>query len=216
MKIGIIGSGMVAQQLGFGFLKSGYEVMLGTRHPEKLVDWQKKAGKNASIGSFEDAAKFAEIAVIATLWANGATEKAITLAGKRNLAAKIVIDVTNPLVPGGENQPPKLALGYPDSAGALIQSWIPESKVVKAYNIITAYYMANPKLKQGTPDMFIAGNDPIAKNIVMDIAFKWGWEAVHDIGGIEQSYLLEALAMLWIRYGILNNHWKHAFKLLKE
>jgi 8-hydroxy-5-deazaflavin:NADPH oxidoreductase len=215
MKIGIIGSGMVAQQLGLGFLKQRHEVKLGTRNSAKLDQWQKQAGEGASVGSFEDAAKFGEIAVIATLWRDGATQEAIRLAGAKNLAGKVVMDVTNPLVSGGENQPPHLAMGYPDSAGAIIQALLPDSKVVKGFNIVTAYYMANPRLKEGTPDMFIAGNDPSAKKVIIDIANKWGWE-VHDIGGIEQSYLLEALAMLWIRYGFLNNHWKHAFKLLKE
>jgi predicted dinucleotide-binding enzyme len=215
MKIGIIGSGTVAQQLGLGFLKSGHEVKLGTRHPNKLDDWLKKAGEKASVGSFEDAAKFGEMVAIATLWFNDATQDAINLAGKKNLAGKVVMDVTNPLAPGGENKSPKLALGYPESAGATIQSWLPDSKVVKAFNIVTAYYMANPNLKQGTPDMFIAGNDPAAKRMIMDIAIKWGWD-IFDIGGIEQSYLLEALAMLWIRYGFITSSWKHAFKLLKE
>jgi 8-hydroxy-5-deazaflavin:NADPH oxidoreductase len=215
MKIGIIGSGMVAQQLGLGFLKEGHEVKLGTRNPSKLDEWSKQAGERASVGSFEDAAKFGEMAAIATLWGNGATQEAIRLAGPKNLAGKIVMDVTNPLMPGGENQPPKLALGYPNSGGAMIQMWLPDSKVVKAFNIVTAYYMANPHLKEGSPDLFIAGNDLSAKKQIIDIAIKWGWE-VHDIGGIEQSYLLEALAMLWVRYGFLNNHWKHAFKLLKQ
>jgi len=32
-RIGIIGSGIVAQALGKGFMKYGYEVMLGTREP---------------------------------------------------------------------------------------------------------------------------------------------------------------------------------------
>jgi 8-hydroxy-5-deazaflavin:NADPH oxidoreductase len=215
MKIGIIGSGMVAQQLGIGFLKQGHEVKLGTRNPSKLEQWQKQGGDKASVGSFEEAAKFGEIVAIATLWGDGATKEAIRLAGAKNLAGKVVMDVTNPLAPGGENQPPKLALGYPESGGAKVQNWLPESKVVKAFNIVTAYYMANPRLKEGTPDMFIAGNDSSAKKTIIDIAQKWGWE-VHDIGGIEQSYILESLALLWIRYGFLNNHWKHAFKLLKE
>lgn len=215
MRVGIIGSGTVGQQLGLGFLKSGYEVKLGTRNPAKLNDWLKQAGEKASVGSFKDAAEFGEIVVVATRWADGAAQQAILMADKRNFAGKVVIDVTNPLTSGGENQPPKLAVGFPDSAGAIIQGWLPDSRVVKAFNIITAYYMANPKLKEGTPDMFIAGNDPPAKKTVTDIANKWGWQ-VYDIGGIEQSYLLEALAMLWVRYGVLNNYWKHAFKLLKE
>ncbi len=31
MKVGILGSGLVAQALGLGFIKEGYEVKLGTR-----------------------------------------------------------------------------------------------------------------------------------------------------------------------------------------
>ena len=210
-KLGIIGSGTVGQQLGLGFLKLGYEVKLGTRDPEKLKDWLKKAGNNASVGSLKDAASFGEIIIICTMWSG--TENAINLAGKENFKNKILIDVTNPLV--FENEVPKLALGYPDSAGATIQKWLSDSKVVKAFNIVTANYMTNPKLEEGKPDMFIVGNDKESKKIVSEIITKLGW-SVHDLGEIEQAYLLEALAMIWIRYGFLNNHWTHAFKLLKK
>ena len=51
--------------------------------------------------------------------------------------------------------------------------------------------------------------------MVSQIASQWGW-TVNDLGNIEQSYLLEALAMIWIMYGFRNNHWTHAFKLLKK
>ena len=37
--IGIIGSGVVAQSLGEGFLKNGYQVKLGTRDSSKLTEW---------------------------------------------------------------------------------------------------------------------------------------------------------------------------------
>ena len=215
MKIGILGSGMVAQQLGFGFLKSGYDVMLGTRNPAKLNDWKTKAGDKAFVGSFQDAAGFGEIIFVATYWADDATQNAINMGGMENFKGKIVVDVTNPLQFDKEGEAPKPAIGYPWSGGALIQSWLADSKVVKAFNTITANYMANPKLKEGVPDMFFAGNDPEAKKVVMDIAISWGWNVV-DCGDIEQSYLLEALALLWIRYGFMNKHWKHAFKLLRE
>ena len=215
MKFGIIGSGMVAQQLGLGLIKLGHGVKLGTRNPDKMADWKKQAGENAGVGSFEEAARFGDIIFLATLWGNGATENAIKMASHENLAGKVVIDVTNPLAPGGEGNPPKLAVSYPDSAGAIVQRWLPESKVVKAFNIITAYYMANPKLNEGTATMFIAGNDAAARKTVREIAENWGWDVI-EIGGIEQSFLLEALALLWITYGFKNNYWKHAFKLLKK
>ncbi len=215
MKIGILGSGTVAQQLGLGLIRLGHNVMLGTRNPAKLDDWRKQAGESAFVGSFEEAAKFGEMIFLATIWAGGAAENAITMAGKANFTGKILVDVTNPLQFDVQGQAPKPALGYPQSAGAMVQSWLPESKVVKAFNIITAHYMANPRLKEGTPDMFFAGNNPEAKKAVMDLAVSWGWSVI-DSGDIEQAYLLEALAFLWIRYGFMNGTWKHAFKLLKE
>ena len=64
-KIGILGSGQVAQALGTGFLDHGYEIMLGTRDSNKLNDWNVKAGNRAKIGSIEDAARFGEVIVLA-------------------------------------------------------------------------------------------------------------------------------------------------------
>lgn len=215
MKVGIIGSGIVAQQLALGLIKSGHDVKIGTRNPQKLDQWRQQDGAKVSAGSFEDAARFGELLFLSTLWRDGATENAIRLAGKDNFKGKIVIDTTNPLISGGEGQPPTMALGYPDSAGATIQKWLPDARIVKAFNIITAYYMANPKLQEGAPDMFIAGNDESAKKAVTELASGWGWPVI-DIGDIGQAYLLEALAMLWIRYGFINGYWKHAFKLLKS
>ena len=45
MNIGIIGSGVVGQQLGLGLSRLGHEVKIGTRDPSKLNDWLKQAGK---------------------------------------------------------------------------------------------------------------------------------------------------------------------------
>ena len=63
-KIGIIGSGQVAQILAAGFLKHGYDVMVGSNHPNKLADWKIK-NATAQLGSFDEAAKFGEIIVLA-------------------------------------------------------------------------------------------------------------------------------------------------------
>lgn len=214
MKVGIIGSGSVGQQLGLGFLKSGHEVKIGTRNPGKLSKWLEEANNDkASVGSFSDAATFGEMVVIATLWTG--TENAIDSAGKDSFSGKVVIDVTNPLLFEREGEAPTFALAYPKSGGASIQLWLPKANVVKAFNIVTAHHMTNAKLQEGVPDMFIAGNNDDAKKTVTEIAEAWGWP-VTDIGLISQSYLLEAMAMLWVRYGFINNHWTHAFKLLKK
>ncbi len=214
MKIGVLGSGIVGQTLANGLLKLGHDVCVGTRNAEKLKEWLEKAGRGASTGSFAEAASFGDIDVIATLWLG--TENAIKMAGKKNLSGKIVIDVTNPLKFEKEGSPPSFAVAYPNSAGSLIQRWLPDAKVVKAFNMIPAHYMTNPKLQEGEPDLFIAGNDMNAKNKVKDIAMGFGWKDIHDLGDIEQAYLIESLAMIMIRYGVINNHWMHAWKLFKK
>jgi 8-hydroxy-5-deazaflavin:NADPH oxidoreductase len=213
MKIGILGSGVVGQQLAIGFIKSGHEVQIGTREPEKLKDFLSGHNGKISAVNSSDATKWAEVIVIATKWTG--TENAIKLAGIENFKGKIVVDVTNPIVFKEQGKAPVLDIAYPGSAGQHIQNLLPDSKVVKAFNIVTAHYMASPKLQEGTPVMFFAGNDEGAKKTVIEIAKNWGWD-VSDLGGIDQAYLMEAIAMTWIRYGFLNNYWNHAFALLKK
>jgi 8-hydroxy-5-deazaflavin:NADPH oxidoreductase len=214
-RAGVIGSGAVGKSIGSGLIKSGYEVMIGTRSPEKLEEWVVSNGSAAHAGSVNEAASFGEVLFLATKWQGNATKSVLESAGGDNFRKKIVVDITNPLVPGGNNKPPVLDLKYPKSGGEMIQKWLPGAKVVKAFNIVTAAYMAAPKLKEGSPDLFICGNDFEAKMWVRMLAQNWGWE-VHDLGDLNQSYLLEALALIWIRYGFLNNHWTHAFKLLRQ
>jgi len=213
MKIGIIGSGTVGQQLATGFIKLGHQVRIGTRDETKLLEWKNSTGENATLGSFHDAAMFGEVIVIATNWAG--TMNAIKLAGIENFSNKIVIDVTNPL-DFSQGVPPKFAATLGNSGGEQIQKMLPDAKVVKAFNTISAYIMINAPREAGVPDLFISGNDNEAKAFVNDIAMKWGWGSVIDLGDISQSFFLEALAHLWIIYGFKNNNWTHAFKLLKK
>lgn len=217
MRIGILGSGDVGQALGHGFVDTGHEVVIGSRTPdsEKLKTWLTKHPQGTSVGTFEAAAKFGEILVLATHWEGGATKNAIELAHPENFSGKIVIDVTNPLDFSG-GIPPKLVLGHTNSAGEEVQRWLPAAKVVKAWNIIGNNYMYKPKFTEGQPDMFICGNDQDAKRKVSEILGEFGWPGAIDIGGIEGARYLEALAMLWIIYGFRTNTWQHAFKLLKS
>ena len=213
MKVGILGSGVVGQHLGFGFLRLGHEVKLGTRDTSKLNDWLKEAGEKAAVGSTADAAKFGEIVIVATGWAG--TQNAIEQAGKENFKGKLVIDVTNPL-DFSQGTPPKFAVTPGNSGGEQIQRWLPDSKVVKAFNTINAYVMINPKLEEGDPDFFYTGNDEDVKNQVVEIAKQLGWKRFIDFGDISASYWLESLTMIWIHYAFKNNSFAHAFKLLKK
>lgn len=210
MKIGILGSGVVGRSLATGFREKGYEVRIGTRDPAKpeLREWSDAGGQ---IGTPAQAMEFGEVNILATAW-SGARE-AIDGAGRANFAGKILIDVTNPLQMGAAG--PELVPGLDTSAGETVQSWLPEAKVVKCWNIITAAFMCDGSF-QGEPlDMFIAGNDQEAKKQVEQFLQSFSWKA-HDLGGIEQSRLLEPFAALWIRQGVVTGNWNHAFKLIRK
>lgn len=213
MKVAILGSGMVGQTLGTGFATRGHEVMLGTRDPsqEKVREWTRRAPGKANAGTFAEAALFGEVAVLATLWSG--TRSAIELARPVNLRGKVVIDVTNPL--DFSSGRPQLALGWNDSGGEQVQRWLSESRVVKAWNIVTAATMVNPLRQEGLPDMWIAGDDAAAKQTVEVILAEFGWPVI-DLGGIECARLLEPMAMVWIRYFLDTKDFRHAFKLLRK
>ena len=213
MRIGILGTGDVGRVLGSGLASLGHEVKIGSRTPQKpeVKEWLKAAGPKTSAGSFAEAAAFGEMAVLATLWIG--TENAIKLAGSQNLAGKMVIDTTNPL--DFSTGTPRLSVGHTDSAGETVQRWLPQSRVVKAFNHVGNAHFIKPQFPDGPPTMFICGNDGGAKKIVSGLLEAFGW-AVIDIGGIEGSRLLEPLAMLWILYGFRTSTWSHAFKLLRR
>ncbi len=213
MKVGILGSGGVAKALGEGFLKHGHGVMLGTRSPEKLSDW---AGGNpgAKAGSFEQAAAFGEIVVLAVKGL--VAEAVLRSAGRSNLSGKTVIDATNPI----DESPPrngvlKFFTTLDDSLMERLQREFPDAHLVKAFNSVGSALMVDPDLPGGRPTMFICGNDEGSKRAVAEILDSFGWET-SDMGKAEAARAIEPLCILWCIPGFLRNEWSHAFKLLKK
>ena len=143
-----------------------------------------------------------------------ATEEVIRIADPENFRGKVVIDATNPLdfSPG---RPPRLAIGHQDSLGERVQRWLPNARVVKAFNTVGNALFFKPKFSDGPPDMFICGNDAEAKRTVSQICGDFGWGVI-DIGGIEGSRYLEPMCMTWVLHGILSGSWTHAFKMLRS
>jgi predicted dinucleotide-binding enzyme len=211
VRVGILGSGDVGKALARGFIGLGHDVKIGSREPGKLAEWVAAQGERASSGTFEEAARFGDLIVLATL--GSGTESALQLAGPRNMATKVVIDTTNPLE--FSTGRPRLSVGFDDSLGEQVQRWLPEARVVKAFNTVGNAHMVNPDFAGGPPDMFIAGNDEDAKKIVSQVCKHFGWGVI-DMGGIEASRYLEPMCIVWVEYGIRSGGWNHAFKMLRK
>ena len=211
MKVGIIGSGAVAQALGSGFLKHGYQVTLGTRTRSKLDAWS-AANPSGLVGSFADAARFGELVVLAVK--GTAAAAALREALDENIGGKPVIDVTNPIA---DAPPVNGVLRYyttlEDSQMERLQREFEKARFVKAFNSVGSPFMVNPQFKGTKPTMFICGNDEAAKRIVRGILDQFGWET-SDMGKAEGARAIEPLCILWCIPGFLRNEWTHAFKLL--
>lgn len=207
MNIGILGAGNMGGTLGRIWAQKGNEVFFGTRSVEKALELSKSVNMRA--GSYDDAARFGDVIFIGTPWS--ATEPMLKALAK-HLAGKIVIDCANALAPD------LLSLAIPPttSAGELVQSWLPESKVVKAYNTIGAKVLLNPNYDGVIATGFYCGNDAEAKKVVAELIAQSGFEPV-DCGDLAQARHLEAMTLLFLNLAFKQGlGGKIAFKLLKR
>lgn len=213
-KIGVLGTGDVGRVLASGFIAAGHEVVLGSRDAAnpKAVEWAEKNGPRASAGTFADAARSADVVVLALLWT--ATPNALELAGPDNFAGKVVIDAINPL--DFSKGAPTLSVGTTDSAGEQIQRMLPKARVVKCFNTVGNQHMVNPSFRDGAPEMFICGDDEGAKQAVTDLCKELGWRGTVDIGGIAGARYLEPMAMVWISTWIKTKSGDHVLAMLRK
>lgn len=213
MKVGVLGSGQVGAVLANGFLRSGHEVMRGSRSPEKLRGWQLDQGPGASVGTFAATAQFGDVLVLAVKG-----EVALTVLGQvieSDLAGKVILDTTNPIA----EAPPqggvlRFFTDLNESLMERLQEKFPRAHFVKAFSCVGNALMFRPNLPGGPPTMFICGNDSRAKEIAQQILNSFGWE-VADMGAANAARAIEPLCMLWCIPGFRENSWGHAFKLLR-
>jgi 8-hydroxy-5-deazaflavin:NADPH oxidoreductase len=212
MKIGILGSGAVAQALGAGFLKHGHQVLLGSGTPAKLADWAAQH-PGARVGSFADAAGFGDIAVLAVK--GHAAADAVRAAGLQRLAGKAVIDTTNPIADAAPVAGVlQFFTGPGESLHERLQREFAQVKFVKAFNSVGSGLMVDPDLPGGPPTMFVCGDDADARRAVAALVRELGWD-VADMGPAIAARAIEPLCMLWCIPGLQRNEWTHAFRLLR-
>jgi 8-hydroxy-5-deazaflavin:NADPH oxidoreductase len=207
MNIGIIGGGSVGQTLGAALAARGHAVVIGIRNPsgeelakpraqaDTLEAWLARTGSRVS--DIPTAAAGAELVINAT---KGDGSIAAIRAAGHGLDGKVLIDVANPL-DFSRGMPPFLMAEYagPTSLAEQIQAVVPGARVVKAFNTVAAAVMVNPGLIPGPHDLFMAGNDTIAKETVSGIARSFGWTEIVDLGDLAGARATESLLPIWVR-----------------
>jgi predicted dinucleotide-binding enzyme len=202
MRIAVIGAGRVGSTLGTRWSSAGHDVLYGVRTPE---DPKYEGLEVETVG---DAIEGADVVLLAVPWR--AAREAIAEIG--DVGTRIIIDATNPLTPDNREHD-----RHPELSGAeLIAGWLEGGRVVKAFNNTGSANMANPDYPDGTPVMFIAGDDKEAKRVVLGLAAELGFDAV-DAGTLAAARDLEHLATIWIRLAYGLGHGPDiAFSLLRR
>jgi 8-hydroxy-5-deazaflavin:NADPH oxidoreductase len=198
LQIGILGSGIVGQTLGLKLVQLEHTVVLGTRDPNKLDepkgrgpsarslrDWLAETGLKASVATFRDAAAHGELVINAL--SGAASLEVLRAVGEEHLNGKTLIDTSNPI---------DVSCGFPltlfvkdtDSLGEILQRALPEVRIVKTLNTMSAALMVNPALV-GNSDhtVFLSGNNAQAKAQVATLLREFGWHDILDLGDISTA-----------------------------
>jgi predicted dinucleotide-binding enzyme len=110
-----------------------------------------------------------------------------------------MLDVSNPL-DFSHGFPPTLFVKDTDSLAEQIQRAFPDARVVKSLNTVSAEVMVDPgSVGDGDSSMFVAGDDPDAKDVVVLLLLELGWRDIIDLGQLSAARGMEMWLPLWLR-----------------
>lgn len=200
MRIAVLGTGTVGRTLAGKLVEAGHHVTMGSRSATNAaaLEWAAGAGPHAKAATFFDAAADGEVVINATPGA--VSLEVLAAASTKNLDGKVLIDVANPL-DHTAGFPPSLSISNTDSLAETIQRSFPTARVVKALNTMRADVMVAPdRLAGGDHDVFMAGDDAEAKDVVAGLLREFGWrpEHIRDLGALEAARGMEMWLPLWL------------------
>ncbi len=191
MKIGVLGTGNMADALATQWVRAGHEVFVGGRDERKARRLATRIGGGVGHGSLRAAAGFGEVVLAALPYGAGAD---VVRELQPELKDKVLLDCANPVGPGFR----LLTEGGPSAARRLAAA-APGVHVVKAFNLChEGVWRMNPPVFDGQPlTVPICGDDETAIAVAHRLVRDTGCEPVAG-GGLDRAGLLEATAALFI------------------
>ncbi|MET9919603.1 NAD(P)-binding domain-containing protein [Streptomyces sp. NPDC006435] len=191
MKIGVLGTGNMADALATHWGRAGHEVLVGGRDEQKARRLATRLANGTGHGSLRAAAEFGEVVLAALPYGVGAV---VVEELRSELEGKVLLDCANPVGPGfcllTEDGP---------SAALRLASAAPGAHVVKAFNLCHEdVWRMTPPVFDGQPlAVPVCGDDEAALARVYELVRDTGCEPVAG-GGLGRAGLLEATAALYI------------------
>ena len=184
--IGIIGAGRIGSQIARLAAENDYNVVISnSRGPETLSALIAELGPKARAATAVEAAKAGDIVVVTVPLKNYRKVPVEPLAGK------IVIDTDN-YYPERDGHIPELD-NESTTTSELLQTHLPTSKVVKAFNHIYAAALTTDGQPAGAKNrraLVIAGDNKDAKARVTHLLDQFGFDAV-DAGPLREGWRIQ-------------------------
>lgn len=188
----IFGTGDFGRSLGLRLLQAGYEVIFGSRDPKNST----LVPKGSKVMTHAEAAQMAQVIFIAVQRDHYDFMTSLTPA----LEGKVLVDISNNLKRGQ----------FPQSNAEYLSSLVPGASVVKGFNTVSAWALQSGAL-DASRQVLVCGDDPKAKQAVVDIAHSLGLTA-QDRGSLRAAGELEDISLqlfplwrlpLWIAVGLI-------------
>ncbi|MHA6625352.1 NADPH-dependent F420 reductase [Pseudonocardia sichuanensis] len=173
MRIGILGTGMVAAALGTGWVRAGHEVVVGGRSPARARALADRLGGTTRAHALQDVAHGRDAVLLAVPWEGVADVLHAAGAAEGALEGTPLIDPTNAV----EHGVGVLLAEHGASAAQQIAALAPGAHVVKAFHLFPAERWTRPPGNGEAPaTVVMCGDDAAALRVV--------GELVRDVGGV--------------------------------
>ena len=194
MRVGILGSGLMGGKLGTLFARAGHEVVFSyARTDQKLRRLAREAGRKARAGAVSEAAKDADVVLLAVHWSRVPD----VLAQAGDLSGKVVVTCSLPMNADDTG----LVIGHTWSGAEELARMIPKARVVSAFGTVPSevlFGVFEARRRTRRPSLVYCGDDARSKRVAAQLIADVGFEPV-DAGPLEIARYLEPFTLLIAR-----------------
>lgn len=192
-EVAIIGLGNIGKAIATNLAKGNHAVIVASRELSKSKEMANSLGANARAEDIATAIKQADV-VIPTLYFDKIKEFVITYAQELN--GKVLVDVSNPIVPDGKGGFVK-SIDQDQSAGRILSGLTPPNTTfVKAFGTLGAGSLVNAAFSEPERKVLFYASDSInSHSKIEELIIASGFTPYH-VGGIDQSIRIEVFGDL--------------------